>query len=251
MDEERLKEQSRSFGQAAELYDRVRPRYPEAALRWALGEARDVVDLGAGTGILTRQLVGFGWHCVAVEPDEQMRQECAARLAATGESVDVLAGSAEQIPLPDGSVDAVIAGQAYHWFDPAQAHPEIARVLRPGGVFAPIWNIRDESASWVAELTTVLRSQDGTGVHAGWRGPPLGDSFTDVAQKTFHHAVRHTPDSLRDLLRSRSYYITASPAQRAELEDDLRDLLHNHPDLMGREEFDLPYVTVAYRARRR
>ncbi|MQA27693.1 MAG: methyltransferase domain-containing protein [Micromonosporaceae bacterium] len=244
-----MREQSESFGQAAELYDKVRPRYPEAALRWALGSTTEVVDLGAGTGILTRQLLDLGYRCVAVEPDAQMRQRCADQLA--DGRTRVLAGSAEAIPLPDGSADAVIAGQAYHWFDPATAHPEIARVLRQAGVFAPIWNIRDESVSWVAELTILLRSQDGAGVNAGWRGPPLDGHFTEVAQKTFPHAARHTPDSLRDLLRSRSYYLTASDAQRAELESDLRELLSRHPDLAGREEFDLPYVTVAYRARRR
>src|SRR2546421_7759509 len=124
-----------SFGPAADLYDQVRPSYPQQALVWALGEApRKVVDLGAGTGILTRVIRALGHEVLPVEPDEAMR----ARLAASTPGTTPLAGRAEAIPAPDGSVDAVMAGQAYHWFDRDPAHREIARVLRPGGVFAPV-----------------------------------------------------------------------------------------------------------------
>ncbi|MGH3717096.1 MAG: class I SAM-dependent methyltransferase [Micromonosporaceae bacterium] len=272
MDRDAWLAQRNSFGTAAALYDRVRPRYHPDAIRWALGSAdpsasagseasagsgasaggvAEVVDLGAGTGILSRQLIELGYGCQPVEPDEQMRAQCDASLrSAYGAAArTALAGSAEDIPLPDGSVDAVIAGQAYHWFDPATAHPEIARVLRPGGVFAPIWNIRDESEPWVAELTTVLRSQDGSGIHAGWKGVSLDDCFDGTEQKTFRHAVRHTPESLLDLLRSRSYYLTGDDERRELLERELRELIARR--LAGQDEFDLPYVTVAYRARRR
>lgn len=246
--------QRTSFGAAADLYDRVRPNYPEAAIRWALGGARGtVVELGAGTGILSRQLVALGLRCVPVEPDPAMREQCDSRLRELfgRDAPRTVAGSAEAIPLPDASTDAVVAGQAYHWFDPAKAHPEIARVLKPGGVFAPLWNIRDESTPWVAELTTVLRGQDGSGIHAGWQGVSLDDHFHAVEQAVFRFAVRHTPDSLVDLLRSRSYYLTGSPQRQVLLERELRELVATHPDLAGRDQFDLPYVTVAYRARRR
>src|SRR5262245_61990756 len=129
-----------SFGPAADRYDQARPSYPPAALTWALGtEVRRVVDLGAGTGILTRVLVDLGHEVVPVEPDAGMRR----RLADVTPGTQAVDGTAERIPLPDASVDAVVAGQAYHWFDTERAHPEIARVLRPGGVFAPLWNIRD------------------------------------------------------------------------------------------------------------
>jgi SAM-dependent methyltransferase len=252
--------QRSSFGTAADLYDRVRPSYHEAAIQWALdirpaldGTDGTVVDLGAGTGILSRQLLSLGYRCVPVEPDAAMRQRCDDRMrelfdAAAPKALD---GSAEAIPLPDASAEAAVAGQAYHWFDPAKAHPEIARVLRPGGVFAPVWNIRDETEPWVAELTRVLRGRDGSGIHAGWQGVSLEDHFHTTEQATFRFAVRHTPDSLVDLLRSRSYYLTGSPRRRAVLERELRELLAGHPDLAGREEFELPYVTVAYRARRK
>src|SRR5690348_12905637 len=138
--------QASSFGVAADEYDTQRPTYPAEAVAWAVGDepGRRVVDLGAGTGILTRMLLALGHTALPVEPDPEMRR----RLAERSPDTQPLAGSAEAIPLPDGSVDAVMAGQAYHWFDPETAHREIGRVVRPGGVFAPIWNIRDESVPW-------------------------------------------------------------------------------------------------------
>ncbi|HEY1178985.1 MAG TPA: class I SAM-dependent methyltransferase, partial [Phytomonospora sp.] len=132
-----------SFGQAADAYDAIRPTYPREAVTWALGaKPVTVADLGAGTGILSRLLADEGHHVIAVDPDEQMLDALRAKSPAVA---DARTGDAEHIPLADGSVDAVTAGQAYHWFDPERAHPEIARVLRPGGVFVPIWNIRDGS----------------------------------------------------------------------------------------------------------
>jgi SAM-dependent methyltransferase len=222
------------FGPAADLYDRVRPRYPVEAIRWILGDAPlRVVDLGAGTGILTRQLVALGHDVVPVEPDTRMGLRGA------------LAGSAEKIPLPDATVDAVVAGQAYHWFDWERAHPEIARVLRPGGVFGPLWNDRDESVPWVAALSYLVGGSDQpTEVDPG-------ELFGPVEQRTWRHSTIQTPGTLVDLMRSRSYYLTASPERQAALEDAIRHLCATHPDLAGRAEFELPYITRAFRTHRR
>ena len=236
-----------SFGTAADRYDRIRPDYPVAAIRWILGDRPlRVVDLGAGTGILTRQLVALGHEVIAIEPDPQMRKRIDVAAAA--------AGSAEEIPLPDAYVDAVVAGQAYHWFDPARAHPEIARVLRPGGVFGPLWNVRDEEAPWVAALSARIDGEVGAvrpGHRTAMADPSFGPSFGPVERALFAHRTVHTPDSLLELVRSRSYYLTAGPEKRAELDASVRELLASHPDLAGRAEFELPYVTTAYRARRR
>jgi SAM-dependent methyltransferase len=237
--------QGLSFGPAADLYDQIRPTYPLAALEWALGrEPCRVVDLGAGTGILTRVIQRLGHDVVPVEPDDAMR----ARLARSTPGVTPLAGSAEEIPLPAGSVDAVVAGQAYHWFDPEPAHREIARVLKRGGVFAPVWNIRDEKEPWVAALSRVANGAEGTG--SGVRGGELehdfGLEFGPIERAHFAHEVPMTADGLVRLIASRSYYITAPPERRAKIEADVRDLAGSLP-----ATFALPYVTVVYRSRRR
>jgi SAM-dependent methyltransferase len=239
-----------SFGSAAEQYDRLRPRYPEPALRWALGgRPRRVVDLGAGTGILSRAVTALGHEVIPVEPDEAMR----AQFVAVSPGLTPVAGRAEELPLPDGDADAVVAGQAYHWFDPEPTHAEVARVLRPGGVFAPLWNSREESVPWVAALSAIADDAlGGRGIRdSACRPRSFGDAFTTVERAVFTHSVTHTPQSLLGLVATRSYYLTASPEKRHELEAEVRDLCATHPDLAGRDTFELPYQTIVYRAIRR
>jgi len=242
--------QRQSFGPAADLYDRVRPRYPADAIRWILEKVpagATVVDLGAGTGILSRQIAALGLRVVPVEPDEQMR----AKLADVDPSMAPLAGSAEAIPLPDGSVDAVLAGQAYHWFDHPVAHVEIARVLRAGGVFGPLWNERDESVAWVATLSQVAgETHNHDADHPGLGQLGTGGQFGPLEMVLFHQAMPHTPESLLELMRSRSWHLTASPERRAEMDAAILGLCATHPELAGKTQFDLPYLTRAYRTRR-
>jgi ubiquinone/menaquinone biosynthesis C-methylase UbiE len=252
MEPERWRTQARSFGSAAALYDRIRPSYPAAVIEWVLqplGRVRHrVLDVGAGTGILTRQLVDAAHTVLAVEPDDQMRQILETR---TPQAL-ALAGSAEAIPLPDASVDGAVAGQAYHWFDRDRAHAELARVIRPGGVFAAIWNDRDESRAWVAEYSRIVdgdRGLDG-GAESDQEAIEFGENFSTPQFARFRHEARYTPETLVELLRSRSYFLTATPKRRAALEAEVRDLATSHPDLAGRAEFALPYVTVAHRATR-
>jgi SAM-dependent methyltransferase len=239
------------FGRAAADYDRVRPGYPEQVVRWLIGERpRRVVDLGAGTGIFSRMLAAHGHQVLPVEPDPAMRERL---VGATG--LVPLAGSAEEIPLRDASVDAVTAAQAYHWFDAARALPEIVRVLRPGGVFCPLWNIRDDAVPWVREFSRLLAKMPdhdggGSGVHARL-ALTLGGVFHPPERALFRHAVAYTAESLVALIRSRSYYLAADASTRATIEATVRKFATTHPDLAGRQEFQLPYVTVAYRARRR
>jgi SAM-dependent methyltransferase len=242
-------DQALSFGAAARAYDQLRPGYPDAALRWVLGGSPvRVVDLGAGTGILSRALAALGHEVVPVEPDQAMR----AQLAAASPELTPLAGTAEQIPLPEGSVDVLVAGQAYHWFDRDLAHAEAARVIRPGGVFAPLWNVRDESVDWVARLSEVTDDDTaGRGIREPVNDPrTFGPRFGPVERARFTHATRMTPDTLVGLIATRSYYLTASRERQAELERRVRKLCATHPDLAGRSTFDLPYHTFAYRATR-
>src|SRR4051794_1977829 len=133
---------ARSFDRAADEYERTRPEYPDAVLELLpLGDDAEVLDLGAGTGKLTRVLARRYHRVVAVEPLDGMR----AILARVVPEAEALAGRAEEIPLPDAEVDAVFAGQAFHWFANEDALAEIARVLRPGGLFCLVWNSGDES----------------------------------------------------------------------------------------------------------
>lgn len=236
-----------SFGAAADRYDAIRPTYPPEAVAWALGAApRRVVDLGAGTGLLTRVLVALGHDVVPVEPDPGMR----ARFNAATPSLTALDGSAERIPLPDGAATGAMAGQSYHWFEREPAHAEIARVLAPGGVFAPIWNIRDASVDWVRELWEIVAPNERL---VQYDLPPdgFGPLFTAPEMAEFRHVTRHTADSLVELVRSRSYYLTAPPDRQAEVDEYTRDLVATHPDLRDRPSFELPYVTRVHRATRR
>ena len=251
-----------SFGSAAHLYDSVRPSYPADAIAWALdGAGRSdasavidddspaarrlsVLDLGAGTGLLTGVLLAAGHDVVAVEPDEQMRAVAAERYSAAG----VLAGSAEDIPLPDACVDAVVVGQAYHWFTPQRALPQIRRVLRGGGVFAPVWNVRDDRVPWVAALSGVVGSE-GYGLEASWPYGLVAPWFTEPEQGLFEHAVPMPTARLVDLVRSRSFYLTADDATKTRLDADIAELIATHPALAGRDTIDMPYLTCAYRMR--
>ncbi|HWE81389.1 MAG TPA: class I SAM-dependent methyltransferase [Gaiellaceae bacterium] len=204
-----------------------------------LGDAAlRVVDLGAGTGKFSRVLASLGHEVVAVEPDSGMREQ----LAAVSPGVEVLAGSAEAIPLPDGTVDAVTAAQSFHWFDSAEARTEIARVLRPGGVLAPVWNVRDDSVPWVAELSrAVLAGGRGSGDYSS--GVELGPLFAQAERAEFRRSDEYTAASFLEFARSRSSYLTADAAARARIDAAVGAVTARLP-----ETFELPYVTVAYRA---
>jgi SAM-dependent methyltransferase len=237
-----------SFGAVATAYDRFRPRYPREAVRWALDPLASparVVDLGAGTGILSRAVLDLGHHVVPVEPDPSMR----AQLVVATPGTSALAGSAESMPLPDGGADAVLVGQAYHWFDKERAHAEIARVLRPEGTFAAIWNIRDDSVDWVAELGRIAHMGDSAGALKEDL-TDFGPAFGVVELGEFGQHTTVTPDDVVGMIRTRSYYLTAGRRGQEQVDRELRDLFASHPDLAGREAVELPYRTFVFRARR-
>jgi SAM-dependent methyltransferase len=232
---------ARSFGAAAEAYERARPGYPEAAIDWLVPEgARTVLDLGAGTGKLTRSLVGDGVEVVAVEPLAEMR----AKLAAALPEVRALEGTAEAIPLEDDSVDAITVAQAWHWVDPERATAEAARVLRPGGTLGLVWNRRDERVDWVRRVGEVMGT-DGAEVidmDEVEIGPPFGpmESFVTDWQRPMD------VDLLVEMAASRSYVITATPKRRGEILDGIRVLVEADPHLG--HDFDFPYRTYCFKA---
>ncbi|HEX3737962.1 MAG TPA: class I SAM-dependent methyltransferase [Solirubrobacterales bacterium] len=232
---------ARSFGAAADLYERARPGYPDAAVDWLVPEgARTVLDLGAGTGKLTRSLATRGLDVVAVEPLTEMRTTLAWALP----GVRTLEGTAEAIPLEDSSVDVITVAQAWHWVDPGRATAEAARVLRPGGALSLIWNRRDERVDWVARLGEVMGSGDAElieleGIEIG---PPFGPTETFVTDWERPMDI----DLLVEMAASRSYVITATPNRRAEILDGIRALVETDPHLGA--QFDFPYRTYCFKA---
>jgi len=231
-----------SFGPIADAYDRYRPDYPAEAIAWLLGSSPlRVLDVGAGTGKLTRALLAAGHEVVAVEPDAGMR---AAFPAATPET-EILEGSAEQLPVADGSFDAVTAGQAYHWFDRARALPELARVLRPGGPLAIAFNLRDVSEPWVAELARILRDPE-----ADTEIDSFGPLFGKVERAIFKHAKLFDVPGLLGLVSSRSYTIVMPAEQREAMLAEVEQLGRRVAAAERSGRLRLPYVTVCLRARR-
>src|SRR5262245_9960869 len=188
-------ERAASFAQVADAYERARPGYPADAVLWLVGETPcDVVDLGAGTGKLTRSLAALGHHVVAVEPLPEMLDQLRAAVA----GVTAVAGTAESMPLPDGSADVVACAPAFHWFDHDPALAEIARVLRPGGQIALVWNVRDERLPWVSELSDAMVGR--TGVDRGAAGPiERSGLYGEVEHATFEHTQAVDREELRAL----------------------------------------------------
>ncbi|HEU0305079.1 MAG TPA: class I SAM-dependent methyltransferase [Gaiellaceae bacterium] len=227
------------FSAAAEVYERARPGYPEEAVAWVaerlgIGSGRDVLDLAAGTGKLTRQLVPYGARIVAVEPLDAMRAE----LERAVPGVQALPGTAEAIPLPDASVDAVTCAQAFHWFRMDEAVREIARVLRPGGGLAMLWNGRDLDDPLHASVDALLAPH-----RPEW---PSGDEywrsvFASVEHRVWRHAHRLTLEQYVDRVASTSVVAAMADEQRRAFLDDVRDVLAGFPD-----PCDVPYVTDVY-----
>ncbi|MEU5830366.1 class I SAM-dependent methyltransferase [Micromonospora tulbaghiae] len=257
MDEDSRRRHSSSFGAAATAYAEHRPDYARAALRWALEPAPGarVLDLGAGTGKLTATLAEVSGDVTAVEPDRAMLAE----LRRTLPDVRALSGSAEAIPVPDASVDAVVAGNAMHWFDMAVAGPEIARVLSPGGVLAGLWNVVDDRVDWVAGLAAVSGSAaiGPRDTPASWRAatagmhlPKTGEArFGSPEQAEFPHGQRRTADSLVATLATRAGMLVMPEQERTETLDRIRAYLASRPETAD-GEFTLPMLTCVLRVRR-
>ncbi|MGB8406200.1 MAG: class I SAM-dependent methyltransferase [Mycobacterium sp.] len=233
-------QRSLSFGEEAAAYERGRPSYPPEAINWLLPSgAVDVLDLGAGTGKLTVRLVERGLSVTAVDPIPEMLDVLRGSLP----SVPALLGTAEDIPLPDNSVDAVLVAQAWHWFDPDRAAAEVARVLRPGGRLGLLWNIRDERLGWVKDLNRIIGSE-----HDPASRSKLCSRFTDVQTHQVEWTSYLTPQALIDLVASRSYCITSPAAVRSRVLEQVRELLSTHPALVNSSGLALPYVTHCIRA---
>jgi SAM-dependent methyltransferase len=230
-----------SFGGVADAYERGRPTYPVDAVRWLLGEhPSSVVELGAGTGKLTRVLVELGHDVHATDPDPAMLQILEQQLP----GVPTAQASAEDIPLPDASVDAVIAAQAFHWFDLDRALPEAARVLRPGGRICLLWNHRDERIPWVRRLGTLIGTQDQESDPS--EALIFSELFGYVEQHQFSHWQLIDRRTIQDLVLSRSNVAVLDAEARAA---KLAEVVAFYDEYgRGMDGMQLPYLTKCYRA---
>ena len=229
------------FGSVVDAYERGRPGYPIDAVRWLTGdEPLSVLELGAGTGKLTRELVALGHDVHATDPDPAMLDILSRNYVVTRISQT----TAEEIPVPDSTFDIVIAAQSYHWFDHEKALPEIARVLKRGGSLSLVWNTRDERIPWVKRLGRVIGSQEqGAGPGDELESSPY---FGPLEHESFKHWQTIDRSSVQDLVLSRSNIATLSAKDR---EAKLREVLAFYDDFgRGMDGMQLPYVTECYRA---
>jgi len=233
-----------AFAEVAGAYERGRPGYPGEAVRWLAGaEPRDVLDLGAGTGKLTRALVALDHRVTAVEPLDEMR----AQLQAALPDVTALTGNAEAIPVPDASADVATSAQAFHWFDHGAALPEIARVLRPGGRLALVWNSRDDRDPWMARLSEIIGNET---VEADDVCAPIDESglFESVETAEFRFEQRLDREGLLDLVLSRSYCAKLPPIDREPILEAVGRL---HDETAMLDGVRLEYVTECFRTSKR
>ncbi|BBA99508.1 putative methyltransferase [Actinacidiphila reveromycinica] len=243
-----------SFGAAAQDYDRYRMGPPAQSLDWLLpADLGPVLDLGAGTGLLTRQLAERAAEVVAVEPDARMREV----LARSCPQATVLEGTGEHIPLPDARVDAVTISAAWHWMDPAVALPEIARVLRPGGTLCVLYTRRDRRVPWLDELDAFVHDEMGTDDRIGdligrmVGGPwlPEGVPFTapELHEVTWTAAV--SPEQVTAMFATYSRFIALPEDRKRELaariEEKVRATAEIRDDLV-----QLPLVCWSWRSTR-
>lgn len=237
---------ARAFDRVAEAYDRGRPSYPADAVDWLLadtrrtGSAPDVLELAAGTGKLTEQLLARGCTVTATDPSTAML----AVLARRAPGAQTLVGTAEQVPVRARTADLVVAAQAFHWFDAPRALAEVARVLRPGGRLAVVWSSRDERIPWVKRLGRIIgtaeQSEDPT------EAVDASGLFEAVEQQTFRFWQPMTAESLRDLVTSRSHVAMMSGAERDQVLTAVDELYAEYG--RGHDGMLLPYVTTVCRA---
>jgi SAM-dependent methyltransferase len=240
MDAEETRRRAASFGAVAEAYAQNRPGYPPEAVAWLVGDAAaNVLELGSGTGKLTQSLVSLGHRVVATDPLTPMLAEL-TRVAPGARRV---AATAERIPLTAGVVDIVVSAQAFHWFDAEQALPEIARVLRPGGILALVWNTADFTIPWVRRVLGLI----GMGAEEVGDDPFAGsDLFATQERRAFRHWQKFDRHALVGYISSSSYAAVMTPDDRAALLTEVGDIYDSYG--RGHDGMLMPWKAVCFRA---
>ncbi len=248
---------SKSFGAVAADYDRLRSEPPDEALDWLLpAGATDALEIGAGTGLFTRKLAERVPHVTAIEPDARMR----AVLSSQVRDVEVLEGHAEELPAADGSYDVVTAQSAWHWVDEERAIPEVARVLRPGGRLALVWNGTNRSIDWMRDLWAggvELDPDDKSKLDRRRRRRhqvdelTLREWFIDPETKLFTWSRTMTKDELIGLAATYSAVIVMEDEAKAAHLAGMRRYLDAHPELAQGDDIEVPMRAFCWRAQTR
>jgi SAM-dependent methyltransferase len=246
-----MHEAAKGFAKEALAYARGRPEYPVALDQWLrdalqLDEDRTVVDLGAGTGKFTRRLLATGANIIAVEPVSEML----AQLTRILPDVAARSGTAENIPVNDGAVDAVVCAQSFHWFASKTALAEIHRVLKRGGRLGLIWNVRNESVDWCAAMTAIMAPYEGDAPRyrsGEWRKVFPAEGFGPLQEERFRNGhTGHPEQVIVERILSTSFIAALPRPQQLIVAARLRDLIATTPALNRREEVTVPYRTVVF-----
>jgi SAM-dependent methyltransferase len=248
-------EAAKGFAAQATAYVMGRPDYPPEVEGWLrddldLREGKLALDLGSGTGKFLPRLLASGARVAAVEPVTQMR----AQLLAHNPGVEAMEGTAEAIPLGDGSVDAVVCAQSFHWFANPAALAEIRRVLKAGGALGLIWNVRDERVGWVAALTGIMApyAGDAPRFQSGeWRKLFPAEGFGPLVERRFRHFHAGRPAQvIVDRVLSTSFIAALPASERDRVAAQIRNLIAATPELAGKSEVSYPYWTHAFSCRK-
>lgn len=243
------------YSVAAAHYEKGRPQYPPEVDTWlrgdlALRKGKTALDLGSGTGKFLPHLRRTEATVIAVEPVAAML----VQLLDGHPGIEARQGSAEDIPLADASVDAVVCAQSFHWFASAEALDQIRRVLKAGGVLGLVWNIRDESVEWVSELRRIFDAYEGDAPRfhtQEWRKVFPAAGFSALSETRFLHGHTGAPEHvIIDRVLSTSFIAALPAAKRLSIAAQVRQLIASTPDLAGKSEVTMPYVTAAYSCQR-
>jgi SAM-dependent methyltransferase len=240
---------------SADTYVSGRPGYPPEVGAWlretpALGPGRTALEVGAGTGKFLPRLVETGARVIALEPMDAMR----ATLAARNPDVTAIAGTAQAIPLPDASIDAVLCAQSFHWFATPAALAEMRRVLRIGGTLGLIWNVRDESVPWMKALEDLVEPYAGDAPRyrsGAWRAVFPAEGFEPLPERRAPHPHIGDPEKvIVDRTLSVSFVAALPAEERERIATQVRALIATTPELAGHDTIAFPYETRMYAWRR-
>jgi SAM-dependent methyltransferase len=240
----------KGFRAGAATYVEGRPDYPPEIENWlihdlGLSDGKTALDLAAGTGKFSPRLLATGATVIAVDPVSAMLEQLIRQYP----QIDARIGSAQQIPLGDASLDAVVCAQSFHWFSTPEALQEIRRVLKPGGALGLVWNVRDDTVPWVAALTRIMKPFEGDAprFHSQkWRDVFPAPGFTELREKRFPHSHTGPPQKvIVDRVLSVSFMAALPIEEREHVKSQLREVIAAYPELAGKAEVTFPYQTLA------